>query len=51
MINMLLNIPLSQTDYNTEVNTIKYIVQENGYNPQLIKSLVKLQNGRKIANQ
>ena len=25
--------PLNQTDYNTEVNTIKYIAQENGYDP------------------
>ena len=33
MVNRLFNIPLNQTDYNTEVNTIKYIAQENGYDP------------------
>ena len=30
MANRRLNVPLNQTDYNTEVNTIKYIAQENG---------------------
>ena len=29
---------MNRTDYKTEVNTIKYIVQENCYDPQLIKS-------------
>ena len=33
MVKILLNISLNQTDYNTEVNTIKYIAQENGYGP------------------
>ena len=28
-------------DYNTEVNTIKYIAQENGYDTQLNKSLMQ----------
>ena len=37
----MLNVPLNQTDYNTEVNTIKYIAQENVYNSQLIESLIK----------
>ena len=41
MVNRILNIPLNQTDYNTEVNAIKYIAQENGYDPQLIESLIK----------
>ena len=41
MVNRLLNVPLNQTDYNTEVNAIKYIAQENGYDPQLIESLIK----------
>jgi hypothetical protein len=46
MLIRLLNIPLNQTDYNTEVNTIKYIAEENGYHPQLIEPLIKIQNGR-----
>ena len=33
MVNRLLNVPLNQTDYNTEANTIKYVAQENGYDP------------------
>ena len=41
MVNRLLYVPLNETDYNTEVNKIKYIVQQNGYDPQLIKSLIK----------
>ena len=50
MVNRLLNVPLNQTDYNTEVNTIKYIAQENGYDPQLIESLVKNAKRRKLQN-
>ena len=41
MVNRLLNEHLKQTDYNTEVNTIKYSTQVNGYDPQLIESLIK----------
>jgi hypothetical protein len=41
MVNRLLNITLNQTDYITEVNTTKYITQENCYNPQVIESLIK----------
>ena len=44
------DIPLNQTDYNTEVNTIKYIAQQNGYDPQLIESLIENAK-RRIANQ
>ena len=50
MVNRLLNVPLNQTDYNTEVNTIKYIAQENGYDPQLIESLIKNAKRRKLQN-
>ena len=50
MVNSLLNIPLNQTDYNTEINTIIYIVQENGYDPQLIESLIKNAKQRKLQN-
>jgi Reverse transcriptase (RNA-dependent DNA polymerase). len=41
MVNRHLNVHLNQTDYNTKVNTIKYIAQGNGYDLQLIKSLIK----------
>jgi hypothetical protein len=43
MINRFLKIPLKHTDYNTEVNTDKYIVQENVYVLQLIETLIKMQ--------
>ena len=46
MVYRLLNIPFNQTDYNTKVNTIKYIAQENGYDPQLLESLIE--NGQKF---
>ena len=48
MVNRFLNIPLNQTDYNTEVNTIKYIAQENGHDRQLIESLIKNAKRRKL---
>ena len=48
MDNRLLNVPLNQTDYNTEVNTIKYIAQQNDYDPQLIESLIKNTKRRKL---
>ena len=51
MDNRLLNVPFNQTDYNTEVNTIKYMAQENGYEPQLIESLIKKWKSKKIASQ
>ena len=50
MVNRLLHVPLNQNDYNTEVNTIKYIAQENGYDPQLIESLIKNAKWRKLQN-
>ena len=50
MINRLVNIPLNQTDYNTEFNTIKYMAQENGYDSQLIESLIKNAKRRKLQN-
>ena len=33
MVNRLLSVPLNQTDYNTEVNTIKYIAQKMSTTP------------------
>ena len=44
MVNILVNILLNQTDYNTEVNTIKYIANDNGYDPEVIVSLIKIAN-------
>ena len=38
--NRLLNIPLNQIDYNSKVNTIKYIAQENVCDSQVIESLI-----------
>ena len=36
------------SDYNTKVKTIKYIVQENGHDPQLVKNAnEKLQTNNK----
>lgn len=32
---------MSQQHYKDEVNTIKYIAQENGYNPNIIDNIIK----------
>ena len=42
------SIPLSPNDYHTELNTIKYITQENCYNLQLIKTLIKKEKPNKL---
>ena len=42
----LLNIHLKQTDCNIKIKTIKYIAQENGYDLQLIETLIKIYNIR-----
>ena len=42
---------MNQTDYDTELNTIKYIAQENGYGPQLNKILIKDAKQKKTSNQ
>lgn len=41
MINRALNTPLSATNFNTEVNTIKNIAQENNYSTDLIDSILR----------
>ncbi|KAJ4433893.1 hypothetical protein ANN_16206 [Periplaneta americana] len=41
MVHRLLNIPMNQQDYNEELNTIKYISQENGYNPNIIDNIIR----------
>ena len=50
MVNRL-NISLNQNDYNTEVNTIKYIAQENYNDHQLIEFLIKMQNFKPITKE
>ncbi|KAJ4430754.1 hypothetical protein ANN_19345 [Periplaneta americana] len=52
MVHRLLNIPMNQQDYNEELNTIKYIAQENGYNPNIIDNIIRKtkQNHKKQKN-
>jgi hypothetical protein len=39
MIHRLLNVPLSECNYNKELNIIKQIAINNGYNPDIIDNL------------
>lgn len=39
MIHRLLNVPLSEVDFKYELNLIKQIAVNNGYNPQLINNI------------
>jgi len=41
MIHRLLKIPMSQNNYNQEVNNLKYIAQQNWYNPYMITKKIK----------
>jgi hypothetical protein len=45
----MLSFPLTNDNYNTELNTIKYIATKNGYNSSAIDRIVKKQK-RKRAN-
>ena len=40
IINRLLNISFNNTDYNTEVNTTKYIADKNGNGTQTIETQI-----------
>jgi hypothetical protein len=40
-IHRLLNIPMNPIDYNKEVQIIKTIAQNNGYNPKIIEDIIK----------
>jgi len=40
MIHRLLNIPMNKINYNNEVNIIKYIAQENGYDPKIVDNKI-----------
>lgn len=40
-INGLLNVPLEPEDLNKELKTIKFIAQQNGYQPNIIERLLK----------
>ena len=44
MVNRLNNIPMDTKDYNNELNTTKYIAQENGYNPKMINIMQENKN-------
>lgn len=44
----LLSIPLSEADYNTELNIIKSIASNNGYSASLIDTLVRKKQRKKI---
>ena len=39
MLNILNYKSMDIIDYNSELNTIKYIAQENGYNPEMIDTI------------
>ena len=41
MLHRLRNIPMDKEDYTSELNTIKYIAQQNGYKHILIDTLLK----------
>ena len=41
MIHRLLHVPLTPTNFNLELNTIKLIATRNGYKPNLIDSILK----------
>ena len=34
-------ISMDTIDYTNELNTIKYIAQENGYNPEIIDTILR----------
>ena len=40
MIHRLIHIPMDITDYTDELNTIKYIAIDNGYNSNIINTLI-----------
>ena len=40
-VHRLLNTPLDDDDYHDELNTIKYIAQNNGYNTSIIDKIVR----------
>ena len=50
MINRLTRIPMKDNDYNNELNIIKYIAQENGYNPEIIDRILKNNKHRQTLN-
>lgn len=41
MIHRLISIPLSSTDFDTELNIIKQIAYNNGYSPKIIDTILK----------
>ena len=47
-VHRLLTIPLSEKDYNEEVNTIKYIAPANGYKSSLVDKLISKHKEKKL---
>ena len=47
-VHRLLTIPLSEKDYNEEVNTIKYIAAANGYKSSLVDKLISKHKEKKL---
>ena len=41
---------MKDNDYNNELNIIKYIAQENGYNPEIIDRILKNNKHRQTLN-
>ena len=50
MVNRLTSISMSQDNFNKELNTIKYIAQQNGFDPKLIDKLIERSNKKQAIN-
>nr|CAH7764687.1 unnamed protein product [Callosobruchus chinensis] len=50
-VHRLINVPMNDADYNKELNIIKQIALNNGYNPSLIDSIIKKKQFKKAINQ
>lgn len=50
LVHRLLTIPLSPSDYKTEVTAIKTIAQNNGYSPNLINKMIHKKQKQLITN-
>ena len=50
-INRLLNIPLSTENYKKEINILKQLAYNSGYDPNLIHTLIKKTKIKKLKKQ
>lgn len=50
-IHRLFSVPMSKLDFNLEVNTIKKIAVNNGYNPNIINKLIKNKEIKNVINK